>query len=174
MRCGAVLYQNRPASLVRASAFSIAALLLMALVHLFPFMTMEAASLQRELTLVGSVEALVEAGFPILGCCVLLFISIAPIAIPAGMAYVCLPLLFGRAAPSSRLIVKWVYRIEPWNMVEVFLLGVLVSLMKLAKVADIHFALGFWALCAVMLCLAAAIAGIDRHELWDRLEVAKK
>jgi hypothetical protein len=33
---------------------------------------------------------------------------------------------------------------------------------------------GFWALGAVMFCLAAAVAGIDRRELWDRLEVAEE
>ncbi len=58
-------------------------------------------------------------------------------------------------------------------MVEVFLLGVLVSLLKLAKVADVHFGVGFWAFGAVMVFMAAAVAGIDREELWDRLEVAR-
>ena len=51
--------------------------------------------------------------------------------------------------------------------------GVLVSLLKLAKVADVHFGIGFWAFCAVMVFMAGAVAGIDREELWDRLEVAK-
>ena len=86
--------------------------------------------------------------------------------------YVCLPLMFGIAAPGACLVAKWMYRSEPWNMVEVFLLGVLVSLLKLAKVADVHFGIGFWAFAGVMLCMAAAVAGIDREELWDRLEVA--
>ena len=48
-----------------------------------------------------------------------------------------------------------------------------VSLLKLAKVADVHFGMGFWAFAALILCMAAAIASIDRDELWDRLEVAK-
>jgi paraquat-inducible protein A len=63
---------------------------------------------------------------------------------------------------------------EPWNMIEVFLLGVLVSLMKLGEMADLVFGLGFWAFAALMVCMAAAVAGIDRNELWDRLEVAKE
>lgn len=58
-------------------------------------------------------------------------------------------------------------------MIEVFLLGVLVSLLKLGKVADVQFGMGFWAFGLLMIAMAAAIAGIDRDELWDRLEVAK-
>lgn len=174
VRCSTSLYQNRPASLVRASAFSLAALALLVLVHSFPMLSMEVTGLTRRLTLINSASALIHADAPLLGISILLFTVVAPVILLAGMAYVCLPLLIGRAAPGSPFIAKWVYRTEPWNMIEVFLLGVLVSLLKLDKVADVHFNIGFWALGAVMFCLAAAIAGIDRQELWDRLEVARK
>ena len=172
-RCGASLYQNRPASLARASAFSLAALLLMAMVHIFPFLTMDAAGMRKTLTLVGAAEAMIQKDFPVLGWFILLFTVAAPLMMAGGMIYVCLPLMFGRIAPGALGVTKWMYRSEPWNMVEVFLLGVLVSLLKLAKVADVHFGVGFWAFGGVMLCMAAAVAGIDRDELWDRLEVAK-
>lgn len=173
-RCNAIMQQNRPASLVRATAFSITGLFLMIIVHTFPFLTMDAASLRRELTLMGSAHALIDEGAPILGLSVILFAAMTPILLTGGILYVCLPLMFGKAAPGSVLTAKWIYRTEPWNMVEVFILAVLVSLLKLAKVADVSFELGFWAFFGVMLCTAAAVAGIDREELWDRLEVAQK
>ncbi len=173
VRCGAVLYQNRPASLARASAFSLAALFLMVLVHVFPFLTMDAATLRKNLTLLGASSALFHEDAPILGSAILLFTVVTPIVLAGGMLYVCAPLMLGRSAPGAAGVAKWMYRCEPWNMVEVFLLGVLVSLLKLAKVADVHFGIGFWAFGGVMICMAAAVAGIDREELWDRLEVAK-
>lgn len=174
IRCDCVIYQNRPASLVRASAFSLTALILMALAQCFPFLSMSAAGINRELTLVNAASSLMQADAPILGVSVVLFTIVCPLVMVCGMLYSCFPLLFGHAPPFAFYVVKWMYRSEPWNMVEVFLLGVLVSLLKLAKVADIHFGIGFWAFAGVMLCLAGAIAGIDRQELWDRLEVAQK
>lgn len=173
VRCGGLLYQNRPASLARATAFSLAALVLMVPVHVFPFLTMDAASMRRHLTLTGSAIALFKEDAPILGCAIFLFTMIAPLMLAGGMVYVCAPLLAGKKAPGAVLAAKWMHLSEPWNMVEVFLLGVLVSLLKIAKVADVHFDLGFWAFAGVMLCTAAAVAGIDREELWDRLEVAE-
>ena len=173
VRCGALLYQNRPASLARASAFSLAALLLMVLVHVFPFLTMDAASMRKNLTLMGAATALMEEDAPMLGTAILLFTVVTPLALAGGMLYVCAPLMLGHAAPGAFGVAKWMYRFEPWNMVEVFLLGVLVSLLKLAKVADVQFGPGFWAFAGVMLCMAGAVAGIDREELWDRLEVSK-
>lgn len=172
VRCGGLLLENQPASLRRASAFSLAALLLMALGHVFPFLTMDAASLRRDLTLMGSAKALLGDGFDLLGGSIILFTMVAPLLLAGGMIYVCLPLMFGRLAPGARRVAKWMYLSEPWNMVEVFLLGVLVSLLKIAKVADVHFGIGFWAFAGVMVCMAAAVSGIDREELWDRMEVA--
>jgi paraquat-inducible protein A len=173
IRCGALLIENQPASLRRASAFSLTALLLMVLGHVFPFLTMDAATLRRDLTLTGSAMALMQDGFQLLGSSIILFTMVAPAVLAGGMVYVCLPLMFGRLAPGARGVAKWMYLSEPWNMVEVFLLGVLVSLLKLAKVADVEFGIGFWAFAGVMLCTAAAVSGIDREELWDRMEVAR-
>jgi paraquat-inducible protein A len=172
-RCGAVLYQNRPGSLVRATAFSLTALLLMVVVHLFPFLIMDAASIRTSLNLGSAAFALCEQGSPILGVALALFTIVAPFFLAIGLIYVCGPLIFGRSAPGALMVAKWLNKTEPWNMIEVFLLGVLVSLLKLDKVADLHYGIGFWAFSLLMLCMAAAVAGIDRDELWDRLEVSK-
>lgn len=172
--CGAVLYQNRPASLARVTSFSIAALLLMFVVNWFPFLTMDAAGIRTTLNLVSGARALIAEGSPLLGLALALFTIVTPLSLAGGLLYVCAPLLFGRIAPGAIHVAKWLNKTEPWNMIEVFLLGVLVSLLKLNKLADVHFGPGFWAFGAVMLCMAAAIAGIDRDELWDRLEVAKR
>jgi len=172
-RCGAVLYQNRAASLARATAFSVTALILMGVVHSFPFLVMDAASIRTTLNLVSASGALIDEGSPLLGVALALFTIVAPLSLATSLIYVCAPLMFGRVAPGARLVAKWLNKTEPWNMIEVFLLGVLVSLLKLGKVADVHFGVGFWAFGVLMFCMAAAVAGIDRDELWDRLEVAK-
>lgn len=145
----------------------------MVLVHLFPFMTMDAAGIRTSLSLTNAASELINQGSPILGCGVALFTIVAPVVMAVGLIYVCGPLLFGRAAPGAFLVMRWLSRTEPWNMIEVFLLGVLVSLLKLTRVAELHFGLGFWAFAVLMLSMAAAIASIDRDELWDRLEVAR-
>ncbi len=174
VRCDAVLYQNRPASLARATAFSLTALLLMVLVHSFPFMSLDATGMRTYLTPVNASVALIRDGSPIVGMAVGLFTLVAPVVMSGGLIYVCAPLMIGRAAPGAMHVARWLYKTEPWNMIEVFLLGVLVSLMKLGKMAVLHFGIGFWAFAALMVVMAAAVAGIDRDELWDRLEVAEQ
>jgi len=173
-RCNAVLYQNRPASLVRATAFSLTALVFMAIAHSFPFMSMDAGGMHSALTPLKAATALMREGSPIIGTGVALFTLVAPVIVSVGLIYVCAPLMIGRSAPGSMRVAHWMTMTEPWNMIEVFLFGVLVSLLKLGKMADIHFGTGFWAFAGMMFCMAAAVAAIDRNELWDRLEVARE
>lgn len=172
--CGAKLYQNRRASLARATAFSCTALVLMAMVHVFPFLTMDAAGMRTSLSLTNAAHALIDQGSPMLGIALALFTIIAPLVMACGLVYVCGPLMYGHAAPGAEAVTRWISRTEPWNMIEVFLLGVLVSLLKLNKVAEMHFGPGFWAFGILMFSMAAAVASIDRDEIWDRLEVARQ
>ncbi len=143
-------------------------------VHTAPFILMDAADLRTTLTLPGAAKSLMEEGAVLVGIGVALFTIIAPLILAGGLVYICVPLMYGRAAPGAIFATKWMSRTEPWNMIEVFLLGVLVSLLKLGHVAELHFGLGFWAFAALMFCMAAAVAAIDKNELWDRLEVANE
>jgi paraquat-inducible protein A len=170
--CGAVLYRNRPASLERTVAFALAALLLMVVAHSFPFLSLEASGNRSVMTLGGASLALMEEGSELLGLGVAVFTFLAPVLLAAGLVYVGLPLLWGRRWPGAVPLARLMKRAEPWAMIEVFFLGSLVSLLKLVKLAEVHLGAAFWALGAVMICLAAAMAAIDSRELWDRLEVA--
>ncbi len=172
-RCGAVLYQNRPASLARATAFSLAALVLMVVVHTTPFLTMQTASVRTSLSPVAAARSLIAEGSSVVGWAVAFFTIVAPLALSGGLIYLCAPLLRGRAAPGAVHVARLMHRTEPWNMSEVFLFGILVSLLKLGGMAELQFGTGFWAFVALMICMAAAASGIDRNELWDRLEVAR-
>jgi paraquat-inducible protein A len=173
-RCGTILYQNRPASLARATAFSIASLTLMLVANCFPFLILDKVGIRTSLNLIPAAMTLVDNGSPILAIALALFTVVTPLVMAGGLIYVCGPLMFGRAAPGATHVAKWLNRLEPWNMIEVFALGLLVSLLKLGKVAEITPAEGSFAFGALMFCMAAAVASIDRDELWDRLEVAKR
>jgi paraquat-inducible protein A len=59
-------------------------------------------------------------------------------------------------------------------MMEVFLLGVLVSLLKLGSLATLVVGTSFWALVALIICLTAALASIHPYELWRRIDLAKR
>lgn len=171
-RCGEMLYQNRPRSLARATGFSSAALIFMLLAHLFPSITVDSGSIRRELTLLEAADALFREANPLMGVVAVLFTVVAPLTLMGGLLYVAAPLRFGVALPGALTVTKIFQLSEPWSMLEVFLVGILVSLLKLGAVGEVHLGAGLWALVGLVFCTAFAMAGIDRLELWDRLEIA--
>ena len=171
-RCGELLYQNRPRSLARATGFSSAAMIFMVLAHLFPSITVDSGSLRRELTLLQAADALFREANPLMGIVAVLFTVVAPLTLMGGLLYVAAPLRFGIALPGALTVTKIFQLSEPWSMLEVFLVGILVSLLKLGAVGEVHLGTGLWALVGLVFCTAFAMSGIDRLELWDRLEIA--
>jgi paraquat-inducible protein A len=55
-------------------------------------------------------------------------------------------------------------------MMEIYLLGVLVSLVKLVALAEVHLGIAFWAFSALVVINTWAGTTVDRHCLWRKLE----
>ncbi|MEO7168477.1 MAG: paraquat-inducible protein A [Spartobacteria bacterium] len=169
-RCAAALLSNPRNSLHRTAAFAFAAALLFIVANCFPFMTLEAGYRQNQMRLWQSASGLEEQGYPYLAGAVSFFILGAPAMLIGGLLYLLVPLLWARRLPGAIPICRWVLRARRWNMIEVFLLGALVSLLKLGKLASLTLGVSFWAFIALIFCLTSALAAIHPRELWARLE----
>jgi len=62
---------------------------------------------------------------------------------------------------------------RPWSMTQVFILGVLVSLVKLAHLAHVVPGLALWSFGGLILLLTAAVCTFNPHELWDLVGESK-
>ncbi|MDB6153356.1 MAG: paraquat-inducible protein [Chthoniobacteraceae bacterium] len=171
--CAARLQTFRPNSLHRSAALAVSAASFFFVANFFPFIELKAGGQSTRIILAQSVSALQAHGSPWLALAVAVFILGAPTISICGILYVLLPLLRGRTLPGAIHVCRWVYGSDPWNMIEVFLLGVLVSLMKLGDIATVTLGISFWGFAGLIICLTASLAAIDRHELWHRLETLR-
>jgi paraquat-inducible protein A len=171
-RCGAHLLTQRPDFVNRATALVVAAAFFFILANAFPFMTMKADYRENPMLLIGSVTGLEQQGFPILAGMVGLFVIVAPALLLGTMLYVLVPLARGRRLAYALHLCHAMHEARRWNMMEVFLLGVLVSLLKLGKLATLTLDVSFWAYVGLIGCLAAAVSIVDPPELWKKLEEA--
>jgi paraquat-inducible protein A len=172
-RCGASLFSRRPNFVNRAAALVFAAAFFFVLANAFPFLTLSEEYRKNAMLLSGSVSGLEEQGFPVLAGMVGVFTLAAPGLLMGALLYILVPLLRGRRLPGALHLCRAVTEARRWNMVEVFLLGVLVSVLKLGKLATLTLGASFWAFVGLIICLAAAMAVIDHGELWEKLEAAQ-
>jgi paraquat-inducible protein A len=89
------------------------------------------------------------------------------------MSYLLGPVLLGRAPVGFPSAFRMLQAVRPWAMVEVLMLGVLVSMVKLANLATLMPGIALWAFGALMLVMAAIAAVFDPRELWARLSVSR-
>jgi paraquat-inducible protein A len=169
-RCGHVLTSASTDGLTRSLAFAIAASVLLVIANSFPFLALKSQGLEKVMTLPRTAIELYRDGYSALAVLVL-----GPIVgIPALMLTALVALLVfvrqRRAAPWLVPAARFIFLLSPWSMVEVFIIGVLVSLVKIAAMASVVLGLSFWAYVAFAVCFTATFSSLDRLEMWREIE----
>ena len=173
-RCGAVLYRRRPNSIDRSLALALAALFLFLLSNSFPFLAMKSGGFVQETTLLTGIRELWKQGLQGLSLLVLLTCVVAPLAQMLGLLYILAPLKWGRRpAVGAARVFRLVQEIAPWGMMEVFMMGILVALVKLGHMATIVPGVSVYSFGALIFVMAAAFSCLDPHLLWDRLDLRR-
>ena len=170
IRCGSVLYRHKPNSIERTLALSLAGLVLFVLANSFPFLALKTDTQLHQTNLITGIKVFYDQGMPVLAILVLITTILAPAAQLLGMFYLLLPMRHNRVPPFFAPIFRFVRGLQPWSMMEVFMLGILVSIVKLAKMAGIVPGVAIFSFFGLILVLAAATVSLDPHELWHRWE----
>lgn len=168
--CGAVLYRQVPDSLERTLAYTLAATILFVLANAFPIVGLDAQGHRSSTTLFGTVHTLHDQGMTSVAVLVFVTTILMPALQLAAMLYLLAPLRFGWVPRGVPAVFRLVEAVKPWGMVEVFLLGTLVSLAKLAHMASLLPDVALWSFAALMVLLAAASQVFDEHSFWARVE----
>lgn len=169
VRCGATLYQRPQHHIDYPIAWAITAVALFTIANAFPVLSLEIQGHQTSTTLVGAAVTMQHQGMPLVAALVLGTTLIAPSLGLVAMLYVLIPLRFGRLMPGFVALTRLLQTIAPWGMIEVFVLGLLVSLVKLQHLATVIPGIGLWAFIALMLTSVAATATYDPHLIWQHI-----
>lgn len=165
-RCNAELYRYHPASLDHSLAFTLGALVLFVISNLFDMVGLSAQGNVVETTLYGTVQALHRNQMNSIAVLVFLTTILMPAAQILAMGYLMLPLRLGVSPRYFAPVMRVLQTVRPWGMVEVFMLGVLVALTKLAHIASVIPGVALWAFVGLILMLTAASAAFDGRTLW--------
>jgi len=169
-RCGATLYRNVPDSANRTVALSIAGIILFVIANIFPFLTFEIGAQATQTTLFTGIHALYLQGIWPLSALIFFTCIAAPAIQLILMLYVFVPIRQGKIARYTRTAFRMILHIKEWNMIEVFMIGILVALVKLTKMAHIVPGIAMWSFMALIFVITGAAAAIDGRIVWHRLE----
>ncbi len=172
VRCGRALAACKPGSLERTTALAFAAAILFIVANAFPLMALSAGGRTASTTILGGARQMWETGREDAAILVALFAVIAPALQIALLSAV----LFAARRPPAPAWVGGLLHLSEifrsWSMVEVMVLGLLVTLVKIASLATVTPGIGIFAAGGFVGLSAAMTASFDPGEAWSRIRWA--
>ena len=169
-RCGASLYSKKRDSFEHTIILAVTSLILFTVANAFPFMTFKLHGRVQESVLSTGVWEFFERGMWELGLLVLAASILFPFLKILGMLYVLVPLACNRRPWKVPLVFRMVEHCKTWAMMDVYLLGVIVAVVKLSDLAILVPGVAIYSFVGLIIALAAADSALNAHAVWEKME----
>ena len=170
VRCRAELYRTNSGNLDTAIALAACALVLFVLANMYPLVALKVNGTTRSATLLGAALGLYQQSYATLAALVLFTTVLVPLGQILTFLYVLVPLRGKHRPPGQYALFRFLTPLRPWVMVEVFMLGALVAVVKLAALADVVPRVALISYGLLMLTLAALTAATPAEQFWRWVE----
>lgn len=159
-RCGAIHYRNTVKNRERSLALAITAAILFIIANLYPIAGIELQGNRHTSTLLGAVQTLWHNGSALVAMLVFMTTFLVP-----ALELALLIWLLATTRPAAWGL-RLVLAMQPWRMIEVFMLGLLVSIVKLSHLATIEPGVALWSFALLMPLFAALSSSFNARDLW--------
>lgn len=153
-------------------AYGVSCLVFLLLSLLFPFMSFNAQGLTQEISLLDTAFGMHMFQHSFLSVLLMLSVVVLPVVYVISLMALYLAARLKPAGVSVALyrrLCRFLSHVQPWLMVDVFLIGILVALVKIMALAEVGFGWSFWTFCMYTLVLVKFLSLVDYVWLWDRL-----
>lgn len=166
-RCNFAIEARKTNSRSRTAALSLAALVLYFPANYFPIVETTYMGTHEKTTIFDGIHGLFQQGSYFVGSLVFTTSILSPFL--KILALLALSLTIN--STKHRHFRKWTFRlvqiIDPWNMLEVTMLAILVAIAELGNIATVHPGAGVFSFaCVVFLTLCATLT-FDPRLIWD-------
>jgi paraquat-inducible protein A len=174
-RCGFTLSAVHRNANERIIAFAITALIFLIASLPFEFLSFSTNGLENKFDISTSFFILINNNYHLLALIEFLTIFAIPTIILLALIYLLIPMNKGLYPKHARWLLNMVFKLLPWGMVEIFLIGALVSLIKITSMADITLGLSFFSFMLFSLSMTLVTLHLDKNQLYRLLvEVEQK
>ena len=118
---------------------------------------------QQNMQLVAGLVLVTTILAPAFDLCAMLYLTTGVLRIDRGYATT--------MPPWSARVLRAVQAVRPWGMLEVFMLGALVSIVKLGQMAAVVVGPALYSIGLLILVLAAANSAFNPRDVWTRLPI---
>ncbi len=164
-QCEAVLGRGHRLGVESLLALTLAALFVFLAAHLTDVAAIRLRGPVQTATFPMAIAATWNEGEHLVALLSAFTAMVAPALFIALRLYLLVPLAAGRVPPGFRTCMRWLHQVSRWNMVEVLTVAAVVSIVRLADLAQAVPGPALYALALLALLLAALESAGTKH-LW--------
>jgi paraquat-inducible protein A len=168
-RCGAILYGSASGRLEGITAMTMAALITFLIAQGFPIVELETNGITSQTSLIGAIVALWNEDMQIVAVMVFCSTFLFPLTELTALLYLLIPIRAGIVPTGFNQVLRAIQFVRPWGMIEVFMLGVLVTIVKMVSLARVIPEAAMFAFGALTLMFVVVVT-FDPRTLWDVAE----
>lgn len=169
-RCHELLHRDKHNSVVKTFALSLTALLLYIPALFLPLLTMGILGTESTASIIYAIYNLFVQQQFFVG----LIVFLTAVIFPFFTLFSLCAVSFGLLTDHKKSWMPWMFRhynhIREWAMTDVFLVGILITIIKMAHSAEIDLNLGFFCFVSLVAVTIASQTASDRRLFWSLLE----
>ncbi len=169
-RCKFTVHTPKQDTIARTLALSLTGLLLFIPAHFMLLLQLEALGLFDQGSVIDSMTTLYQQKYSFVALIILFTAVLIPFTKLVLLCIVSFYLasnIYTRQLPN---LFRWYCHIEEWGMTEIFLLGILITIIKMGHTADISYEAGFISFVGLSLTLVGAVFTLDKQYYWNKIE----
>jgi len=169
-RCGSFLHEPKANTVNNTLALVITGLLLLWPAVSLPMMEMTILGDTAFNTLLNAVIKIYQAGYYWVAFVVLFTSILAPFAKLSVLLIVVLHIKLKRYTPLLPFLFRYYVKLDAWEMLDVYMIAMLVSVIKLFDIAAIHAGIGLYSYVGLLLTSILVTVKLDKKQIWECIE----
>ena len=179
-RCQATLRVPIKNTVEKTLALSLTGLLLfIPAIHL-PLLSFNVIGLESSGDILGSTLAMLRSGFVFTGIAVFLasvivvVVNVVGVIVPLVklvlLSAVSLQVHSGSASRKTGLLLRYYRHLDEWGMLEVYMIGILVTIIKMMHMAKINYDIGFFCFIGLLSTTLLSSTFMDEEFFWEEID----
>jgi paraquat-inducible protein A len=172
-RCWHMLYSSKKDSVDKTLALSLSGLILYLPANFMPLMTLDTLGLEKSASIYDGVTSLYQHNYFFVAVMVVLTSLVFPLIKLSLLFVVSLALKLQFFPRGLAQFMRYYHHLDEWGMLEVYMVGILVTIVKMNHIAHIQYDAGLVCFIGLLWAALGSSVVLDEHLFWRLIEQKK-
>lgn len=149
--------------------YAICSLFLFICSEVLPFLSINKMGITADMSLMETATSMFVDNYEFLAIFIYCNMQLFPVLCLLCVIYVYGCILLNKVNFVTKKALKLFFHLKEWSMVEVFMIAILVSMVKLVSMVDLSIGDGFITFSIFIFCYVKTVSSIDKSYVWSKI-----